>query len=151
MSDTNDALQCPVDQVSVNENRARIVAFFVLLIVVAYLLTGSLYLIAFLVPDFLLRATTLGKNSSLSLLAGVVVSTFKVKNKPTDRAPKRFAAGTGLVFSLLILAATLLHLALISLALTVVLAFFAALESFVGFCAGCYVYSFLKGSGIIVG
>jgi hypothetical protein len=151
MIDVNEALQCPVDQVSVNENKARIIAFFALLIVLAYLVTGSLYLIAFLVPDFLLRATPLGKNSPLSLLAGVVVSMFKIKNKPTDRAPKRFAAGTGLVFTILIIAATLLHLEVISIALTIVLVFFAALESFVGFCAGCYVYSFLKNSGLIAG
>jgi hypothetical protein len=82
-------------------------------------------------------------------LAGWLFQRFKAKNKPTDRAPKRFAAGTGLVFSILIVAAALLHLALISLVLTLVLIFFAALESLAGFCAGCYVYSFLKGSGFI--
>ena len=140
---------CPVDQVSVNENKARTVAFFVLLIVIAYLFTSYVYLIVFLLPDFLLRATPQGKNSLLSLLADVVVAKFNIKNKPTDRAPKRFAAGTGLVFTILILAAALLQLPVISLALTIVLAFFAALESLAGFCAGCYVYAILKNSGLV--
>ena len=147
MSQLKQAPDCPVDQVSVNENKARIVAFFVLLIAIAYLFTGNLYLIIFLAPDFLLRTTTLGKNSPLSLVADVAISTFNVKNKPTDRAPKRFAAGTGLAFTILIIAAALLQLAVIALALAIVLTFFAALESLAGFCAGCYVYGFLKSSG----
>ena len=151
MSQLKEEPQCPVDQVSVNENKARIIAFFVLLIVIAYLVTGNLYLIVFLLLDFLLRATPAGKNSLLSLLADVVVSKFNVKNKPTDRAPKRFAAGTGLAFTILIIATALLQLAVISLGLAIVLAFFAALESLAGFCAGCYVYAFLKNSGLVAG
>ncbi len=134
-------LQCPVDRVLINENKARIIAFFVLIIAVTYLVTGSIYLIAFLIPDFLLRATAAGKYSPLGLLADFVVKQFKIKNKPTDRGPKRFAAGTGLVFSLLILSTAIFHLAVISIVLAVILACFAALESFVAFCAGCYVYT----------
>lgn len=140
---------CPVDKVSVNENKTRVVAFFVLLIVIAYLLTGYLYLIIFLAPDFLLRATSLGKISPLGLLADFVVSVFNINDKPTDRAPKRFAAATGLVFSVLIIAAALLHLNLLAMVLTVILAFFALLESAAGFCAGCYVYAILINVGLI--
>jgi hypothetical protein len=140
----NSELQCPVDPVTVNENKARIIAFFVLLITAGYLLTGYWYLIALLLPDFLLRASTFGKNSPLSLLADIVVRLFKVKNKPTNRAPKRFAAGTGFVFTVLILLATLFQWQVAALVLSVILAFFASLESFVSFCAGCYVYTILQ-------
>ncbi len=140
----NQTLECPVDRVMVNENKARAVAFFVLLIAVAYLLTGYLCLVVFLIPDFFLRITPWAKYSPLGLLADTAISAFKIGNKPTDRAPKRFAAGTGLVFTLMITSATLLHFDLVSLILTAILIFFAALESLARFCAGCYVYSILK-------
>ncbi len=147
----NEILECPVDQVMVNENKARVIAFFVLLMAAAYLLTGYLYLIVFLIPDFLLRITRWAKYSPLSLLADVVISQFNISNKPTDRAPKRFAAGTGLAFTILITAASLFHLNLVSIVLTGILVLFAALESLVGFCAGCYVYSILKTFGLLAG
>jgi len=144
-----EAPDCPVDFVSVNENKTRVVALFVLLIVIVYLLTGYLYLIAFLALDFLLRVSRFAKFSPPGILADVVISVFNISNKPTDRAPKRFAAGTGLAFSLLIIASALLHLDLVAIILTIVLAFFALLESAAGFCAGCYVYAFLKSAGLI--
>ncbi|MES2107756.1 MAG: DUF4395 domain-containing protein [Bacteroidota bacterium] len=144
-----EAPDCPVEHVSVNENKTRVVALFVLLIVIAYLLTGYLYLIAFLALDFLLRVSRFGKVSPLGVLADVVISFFNISNKPTDRAPKRFAAGTGLVFSLLIIVSALLHLDLVAIILTIVLAFFAFLESAAGFCAGCYVYALLGNLGLI--
>lgn len=74
-----------------------------------------------------------------SWLAGAL----HLKGKPVYLPAKRFAARIGLLFSALILA---FHIACISIAipLSIVLAFFAALESFIGFCAGCYVYNLFK-------
>lgn len=137
-------IQCPVDFVSMNENKARLTALFVLILGTVFLVTGLWFIMAFLVIDFLLRANNLGKYSLLAILSDVVIKQLKIKNKPTDRAPKRFAAGVGLVFTLGILVLTLLHLDTATLLVTLVLLLFAFLESFVGFCAGCYVYSMLQ-------
>jgi bifunctional ADP-heptose synthase (sugar kinase/adenylyltransferase) len=137
-------IQCPVDFVSMNENKARLAALFVLLLATVFLITGLWYIMALLVVDFLLRANNLGKYSLLAILSDAVIKQLKIKNKPTDRAPKRFAAGVGLVFTIGILMLTLLHLDTATLLVTLVLALFAFLESFVGFCAGCYVYSMLQ-------
>jgi hypothetical protein len=71
----------------------------------------------------------------------VVIKQLKIKNKPVDRAPKRFAAGMGLVFTIAILSAGFFHFAILSNVLVVTLCVFAMLESFAAFCAGCYVYS----------
>jgi len=140
-------IQCPVDFVSMNENKARLTALFVLILGTVFLITGLWFIMAFLVIDFLLRANNMGKYSLLAILSDAVIKQLKIKNKPTDRAPKRFAAGVGLMFTIGILILTLLHLDTATLLVTLVLLLFAFLESFVGFCAGCYVYSMLQKVG----
>lgn len=134
-------MECPVDFVTINENKARITAFFVLSLAIVYLFTGIWLIMAFLLLDFLFRAFNLGKFSLLAFLSDAVIKQLKIKNKPVDRAPKRFAAMVGLVFTAAILVLAYFHFTVFSESLTVILCVFAALESFAGFCAGCYVYS----------
>ncbi len=137
-------VQCPVDFVLMNENKSRLTALFVFILGIIFLITGLWIIIAFLILDFFLRANNWGKYSLLAILSDFVIKQFKIKNKPTDRAPKRFAAGVGLVFTGGILILTLLYLDIPTLVITAVLLFFAFLESFLGLCAGCYVYSILQ-------
>ena len=137
-------IQCPVDFVTINENKARLTAFFVFVSGTAFLITGLSVIVAFLMFDFFLRVNNWGKYSPLSILSDVLIRQLKIRNQPVDRAPKRFAAGVGLVFTIGILILTLLHLTIVTLIVTTVLLFFAFLESVVGFCAGCYVYNGLQ-------
>ena len=134
-------MECPVDFIPINENKARLTAFFVFILTIIYLLNGFWLIMAFLLLDFSLRAFNFGKYSLLSFISDAIIKQLKIKNKQVDRAPKRFAAGVGLVFSLAILIAAYFHQSLIVYSLSGVLIFFAFLESFLGFCAGCYVYS----------
>jgi hypothetical protein len=143
----NDNLQCPVDFVPMNENKARLTAFWVLVLGIIFLLTNWWIIMAFLVIDFLLRANNQGKYSLLAILSDAVINLFKIKNKPTDRAPKRFAAGVGLLFTIGILILALLKQDTAVAIVTSVLLLFAFLESFVSFCAGCYAYSLLNKVG----
>jgi hypothetical protein len=145
----NNNISCPVDNVPVDENKVRTTAFFVLLIGIVYLATSCWLFAAFLTLDFALRAFNLNMYSPLAIIGGVVVKQLKLKSKPTDRAPKRFAAMIGFVFSAFILATSLLHLAMASLAAVAVLLVFASLESFAGFCAGCYLYSFIRRMSLV--
>jgi hypothetical protein len=137
-------IQCPVDLVLINENKARLTALFVLILGAIFLVTGLWIIIAFLVIDFFLRVNNWGKYSLLAILSDAVIRQLKINNKPTDRAPKKFAAGVGLVFTIGILILALLQLSAATIIVTAVLLLFAFLESFVGFCAGCYVYSILQ-------
>lgn len=137
-------LECPVDFVTINENKARLTAFFVLVLAVVFLVKPVWIIPAFLVVDFFIRVNNWGKYSLLGILSDAVIKQVGIKNKPTDRAPKRFAAGVGLVFALAIFAFSLLGPVIVAIALTIVIVLFAFLESFMGFCAGCYVYSILK-------
>ncbi|MBD2756195.1 DUF4395 domain-containing protein [Spirosoma validum] len=132
-------LICPVDGVQINEVKVRLIAGFVLLTTLLFLLTGWLLLPILLLVDFSLRSFNLGKYSPFGNGADWLVKTVRLPYKATDQAPKRFAARIGLCFSLLILG---LHLAHVStLFPAAILAGFAALESLVGICAGCYVYT----------
>jgi hypothetical protein len=141
------ALDCPVDGVKVNENKVRTVAFLVLLTAIAYLLTGFWPLFLFLLVDFGLRAFDYGKLSPLAQLSDLIIKALHFPVRLIDQAPKRFAAGVGMIFSVLILA--LQGAGISAFWVAIVLAVFAALESLAGFCAGCYVYTFLKRSRII--
>jgi hypothetical protein len=140
----DEKIECPVDGVSIDENRVRIGAFFVLLMGIAYVISTIWLFPAFLLVDFILRAAGHPAYSPIAIISGETARLLKIKSKPVDRGPKRFAAATGAVFSGLILFAQLFGWHTLALSLTGVLLIFASLESFVGFCAGCYVYSLLK-------
>ncbi|RFZ90949.1 DUF4395 domain-containing protein [Mucilaginibacter conchicola] len=137
-------LECPIDGVKVDETRVRVVAFFVILFAVAVLVTGNPVLPAILLFDFALRGLNLQPYSPLALIAGQVVKLLNLKSKLTDRGPKRFAALMGAIFSAIILTLLLFGLVLEAKIVTSVLLVFAGLESFAGFCAGCYVYTWMK-------
>jgi len=137
-------LQCPIEHVKVNENKIRIVALLVLFMGIGFLLTGYNWLIMLLVYDFFVRAFFIPKLSLLGALANVLVKLFKVAYKPTDRGPKRFAAGMGLVFVTTMLIAAILGWVVLLAPLAIVLCIFACLESFAGLCVGCYFYNGLQ-------
>jgi len=134
-------MNCPVDFIKINENKARLIAFFVLALSLVYLKTGFWLIMAFLLMDFVLRATNLGRYSLLGFISDAVIKQLKIKPKPVDRAPKRFAAMIGVLFTIAILASSVLQLHVVVFSLAAVLSIFACLESFFAFCAGCYVYS----------
>ena len=140
----NNNVECPVDFIAVNENKVRLIAAQVFITSVIFAFTTHWLIIALLIVDFLLRATHYNRYSILAFIASIAVKVFSVKEKLTDQAPKRFAAWIGFLLSSTMLLLLFLHLQTITIALAVVLAIFSFLESFLGFCAGCYIYSFGK-------
>jgi hypothetical protein len=127
----------------INENKVRLNALWVFILVTFSIFYAGLPIVLFLAVDFFLRGFGYGKYSPLANLSDVVIKQLNIPNKPIFQAPKRFAARIGFVLSVLIVVSLLLQLGTIALLLSIVFAIFAFLESFVGFCAGCYVYSFL--------
>ncbi|MEI9955427.1 MAG: DUF4395 domain-containing protein [Ferruginibacter sp.] len=84
----------------------------------------------------------LGKYSLLNIISEKEVQLFSVSVKPIDQAPKRFAAKIGFIFCAAILLCTILNYGTAAIVLASVMLLFAFLESFLGICAGCYVYTF---------
>lgn len=144
MSERNDTITCPVDLVTVNENQARMTALFVFILTLIYILTGYWLIIAFLAVDFLLRAANLGSFSVVGRVSGALVSLLGIGGKRTDRAPKRFAAMVGLLFTAAITVLHLSSVAFVPYILADILALFAFLEATFAFCAGCRVYTLIK-------
>jgi hypothetical protein len=127
--------------IQTNESKIRLIAFFVMLLGVLYIVTGTLLIPFFLTIDFSLRSFDLGKYSPVAALSSWFVRVLRFPEKPVYLPPKKFAARIGLIFCVLI---TILHLIGIStLVPASILVVFAALESLAGFCAGCYVYGWM--------
>jgi hypothetical protein len=125
----------------INENKVRVIAFLVLLAVIAYLFTFSIIFPVLLILDFGLRSFDLGKYSPFARISDFLIQTFHLGSRPIYYPPKRFAARIGLIFSIAIF---ILHILNINtVVVSSVLGFFAALESLAGICAGCYVYNWL--------
>ncbi|HSH64691.1 MAG TPA: DUF4395 domain-containing protein, partial [Bacteroidia bacterium] len=94
--------------------------------------------------DFALRAFGSGKLSLLRNVSFQISRYLKLKNKPVDAAPKKFAASLGFVFSL---SSGILHLFGLHDAATIVLVmliFCALAESILSFCLGCLMYNWLQ-------
>lgn len=71
------------------------VAFLVLVLAAICFATANSIIASFLLVDFTLRSLNLNKFSPLAFIAGVMIKLLQIKNKPVDRAPKRFAAFVG--------------------------------------------------------
>ena len=134
-------LSCPISAERVNENVIRMIALMVVLIATYSVLYLNFYAIIFLTLDFATRAFTSGKFSLLKFLALKIANGLSIANKPTDLAPKKFAATLGFIFCAVICMCYLFNLLYVDIALTIVLITSAILESAFAICVGCYVYS----------
>jgi len=141
-------LFCPISPKRVDENVARLTAAFVLAITIVGLSLRSPLLMTGLAVDFALRTFGFARFSPVRAAAQWGRDLLSLKPKPTDAAPKRFAAGIGLLFSSFIAMAFLVDWNVPGLVAGIVLATCAFLESALNFCVGCYVYSLLLGRWI---
>ena len=140
----------------INEVAARLVAIGVLVLssVVLFLLIDKnnyvLIFLSILIYGFLARVSSGPKISPLALfVTKLLVPRLNFKEKLVPGPPKRFAQGIGLIFSLFTTITFVLSLNSISILLISVLILFAALEAFIGFCAGCKVFKLLMNIGLI--
>ena len=140
----------------INEVAARLVAIGVLLLssVVLFLLIDKnnyvLIFLSILIYGFLARVSSGPKISPLALfVTKLIVPRLNFKEKLVPGPPKRFAQGIGLIFSLFTAITFVVNLNSISIILISILILFAALEAFIGFCAGCKVFKLLMNIGLI--
>ena len=140
----------------INEVAARLVAIGVLVLssVVLFLLLDKnnyvLFFLSILIYGFLARVSSGPKISPLALfVTKLIVPRLNFKEKLVPGPPKRFAQGIGLIFSLFTAITFVVNLNSISILLISILILFAALEAFIGFCAGCKVFKLLMNIGLI--
>lgn len=141
---------CPISGNKRDNTTVRVVAGFVFIISVfalwsalrnsvqtASILTGALAI------DFIIRAFIKPKYSPLANLARGIVSGLKLPKKMVDNAPKIFAARIGVLFSTVSAVLFAVNLRWAGIVVLSILILCAALESFFGFCLGCWMYSLL--------
>jgi len=134
----------------VNDNAARIVAGFVLALILLTIYTESYIPLIFLTYGFLARVLYGPRFEPFAIITlNWVIPTFDVGDKPFPGPPKRFAQMIGLIFAGTSLILFFLGKTTEWKIVLVVLSVFASLESFLGFCAGCFVFNQLMKIGII--
>ena len=134
---------CPLSNEKVNNNVARLVAALVIINTVAALSLNLWWLLFIQLYDFAVRAADKRQLSLFRYIGQHVANLLKLPVVAVDAAPKRFAAGVGLVFTLAIIAALLLNQFTAASVLAGILLLCAVLEALLAFCVGCYVYTFL--------
>ena len=134
----------------VNETSARIVAAGVVVMSVAYALTGAAWLLVPLTWGFLARVTTGPTFSPLGTLATKFITPrLNVKHRFVAGPPKRFAQFVGLVFSSTASVLWLLDFSTASQIVAAALAMAALLEAALAVCLGCVMFGFLMRLGVI--
>jgi hypothetical protein len=144
------SFSCPVSGKMRDNTTARVVAGFVFIISGAALLVSLLIsaqtasiITGILSIDFIIRAFYKPKYSLLATLARGFVSGLKLPPKMVDSGPKVFAARIGVIFSVVTTVLFAANLLYIGVVVIVILLLCASLESFLSFCLGCWMYSFL--------
>jgi len=136
-------LVCPVSPERVDENRVRVTALGVVLLMGAYFWTAWVVFPAFVALDFYIRAFTKLPYSPISWLATQFVKRMGTRPIWIDKAPKIFAARIGLMLTLITTVAALLGWSLTAYIVGSTLVLFAFLECGLNFCAGCWVYTYV--------
>ena len=134
----------------VNEVAARLVATGVVIMSLAYLATGWVWVLAVLAYGFVARAATGPTLSPLGqLVTRFIAPNLPLSERPVPGPPKRFAQGIGAVLSSVALAAHLLGSSGTALVLVAMITVAASLEAAVAFCLGCKIFAGLIRLGIV--
>lgn len=134
----------------VNETSARLVAAGVVAQAVAFLVTGSAWVLVPLAYGFLARVLSGPRFSPLGqFVTRVATPRMAVEHRFVPGPPKRFAQGVGLAFSASAIVAWSAGAHGAAMVLIAVLTVAATLESVFAFCLGCTVFSGLMRLGVI--
>ena len=99
---SNSRIVCPVSVGQRDKNVTRVIATFVLLLTIYALYAHNYIVFLFLMYDFTTRTFFDAKGSVLRFIAKYIVAWLKLTPKPINAAPRKFAAGLGLLFSLIL-------------------------------------------------
>ncbi len=136
-------LICPVSDQQVNESVTRLNAMVVIVLLGLTFLIHPILPCLFLCGEYFIRAFTSIPASPLTRISTPLSKAAGLPRKMADKAPKIFAARLGFLFVGMI---TLFHLLKLKTAATVVTALLitlAGLESILGLCMGCLIYTWV--------
>lgn len=135
---------CPIAGYSINENVARLVAFWVVVAIALVLvlpLPWARWILLALACDFGLRGFSRPRWSVLARMSSAILTKLGVPSRRVDAGPKRFAARIGLGFSIALLAMSWTGGVEAFRIAAGILGLCAALEFSLGLCVGCHLWS----------
>lgn len=138
------SLVCPISDNYIDENIARLNAFFTFGLVLTFLLTPYKWIIFLIAADFLLRRILQGRFSVVSRISVLTTGALSLRKIRINAGPKLFAANVGFVLSILAAVFYFTGFQYVSFALAGTLAFFTMLESVFNICAACILYPFVS-------
>lgn len=133
----------------VNEYAARCTAGIVVMLALAAVISGQLWLVGVIAAGFVLRLAFGPRISPGALLSVKVLAPRFGPPKLVPGPPKRFAQGIGAVLSIAALVLLLAGASLAGWTLMATLIVAASLEAFIGLCLGCVIFGVLQRRGII--
>lgn len=138
------SLICPISDKYIDENQARLNAFFAFSIILIFFLTHLKWIIFLLSADFLMRRILQGRYSVISRISILTTGALSLKKIQINAGPKLFAANVGLMLSVFAGLFYYAGLPYVSFVLAGTLAFFTFLESAFNICAACILYPFVS-------
>lgn len=134
----------------VDNSVVRIVAFFVFLIGSINLFVQSQLITVFLLFGFASRFLWANRIDPIAKLThNILCPKAGIRFVPKAGIPKRFAQGIGTICCINILVFNSLGNLTASTTIAALLVVFSALEAFLGFCAGCWIFQQLMKTGLI--
>jgi len=135
---------CPLSFKQVDSNVSRLSSMFVVLLVLTYLTTNSIYILLFLAIDFIIKLFLNPGISMITLFAEFLKSLLKLKDKFVDSGAKRLAGFFGLLFIVLLIAVHGFDIWLLTLSIAVVFLSCSTLDVVFNYCIGCKIYFIIK-------
>lgn len=138
------AYNCPLTFQKVESHISRLSSFLVSFLIIAYLLTSNVYILYFLLIDFLIRLYLKRSYSAIFLVAKAIKNILALQDSFCDGGAKRLAAYFGLLFVFLLLAIHYLDQWLLSLGIAFIFLLCSLLDVLFDFCIGCKIYYLIK-------
>lgn len=128
----------------IDAKSARINAGITLFLSLLFIFTSYKFAIVLLLFDFFVKVFAHPRYAPTSYFSRYIMYSFAIQPRFVFAPPKIFATKIGLFFALSVFVLYLTNLTLASFIVCGILAVFAALEAFWGFCMGCYVHSYFS-------
>jgi len=135
---------CPLNFKRVNENISRINALLVSSFVLFYLYTPSIFILIFLILDFIIKLYFENLTSPLTYISRRVKKLFHIKDTFVDGGAKRLAGFFGLSFMVLLLGVHYIDSWKISFLVAFMYLTCSFLDILFRFCIGCKIYFIIK-------
>ncbi|MCF6329951.1 MAG: DUF4395 domain-containing protein [Sulfurimonas sp.] len=135
---------CPITFKKVDSTVSRFNAFLVSLFIIYYLFTFNVFVLYFLLVDFIIRSFGKKDYSLLFLISKTLKEVLKLKSRPYDGGAKMLAGYFGIFFLILLIIGNYFSLSLFSYIIAIIFLSCALLDVFFNYCVGCKVYFIIK-------